>query len=204
MQALETGRYCGRGREPRPPVYIYSDPSPFPPIFADNPWAYGFGLFGTVVAAALALTLLLSYLFETRRAHAVQTLTGSWAINHPANIAWSPLFLYRGAIIGLLTFVVMRALPDAIWMLAWGEVSDSTIRTILACSLVSHGLATIPLIFAVLCSGMGRQVIPQMLVVEARAGVTGGPPWQHFYRKGRIVLVVLVIAIGVTIGKASA
>jgi hypothetical protein len=185
-------------------MYIYADPSPFPPIFADNPWAYGFGLFGTVVASALALTLLLSYLFEARRGAAVVRLTGSWATNYKPNVMWSPLFLYRGAIIGLLTFVVMRALPDAIWMLLWGEVSDGTIRFILAASLVMHGLATIPLIFAVLCSGMGRQVIPQLLVVEARAGVTGGPPWQHIKRKGRIVLIVLVIAIGVTIGKASA
>lgn len=185
-------------------MYIYADPSPFPPIFADNPWAYGFGLFGTVVASALAMTLLLTYLFEARRSRQVASLTGSWVTQKPPYLAWSPLFLYRGAIIGLLTFVVMRALPDAIWMLAWGEVSQESIRFILAASLVSHGLATIPLIFAVLCSGMGRQVIPQMLVVEARAGVTGGPPWQHIKRKGRIVLVVLVIAIGVTIGKASA
>lgn len=186
-------------------MYIYAAPSPFPPIFDDNPWAYGFGLFGTVVAAALALTLLLSYVFEARRYRQVLQMTGSWATNHPSSYGWSPLFLYRGALIGLLTFVAMRALPDAIWMLAWGEVSDHAIRIILAASLIAHGLATIPLIFAVLCSGMGRQVIPQLLVQEARAaGVTGGPPWQHFVRKGRIVLIVLVIAVGVTIGKASA
>lgn len=184
-------------------MYEYARPSPFPPSFEGNPLAYGFGLFGDVVAAALALTLLLTYLFEARRHPQILAMVDA-PENFPVKRAWSPLFLYRATITSLLSFVVMRALPDAIWMLAWGEVSESTIRFLLAADLVFDGLALGPMFMAVLCWCWGRQVIPQMLVTELRAGITGGPPWDVLWKNGRIVLVVLVIAIGVTIGKASA
>lgn len=185
-------------------MYQYAVPSPFPPSFDGNPWAYGFGLFGDVVAAALALTLLLSYVFESRRHRAVVRIVASPNPSPALRPAWSPLFLYRATVMSLLSFVVMRALPDAIWMLAWGEVPERTIRFLLAADLVADGLALAPLFSAVLCWAWGRQVIPQLLVSELRAGVTGGPPWDIIWKNGRIILVVLVIAIGVTIGKASA
>lgn len=184
-------------------MYPYAIPSPFPPSFEGNPWAYGFGLFGDVVASSLALTLLLSYVFDERRNRSVQRIVAA-PFNRRPGPAWSPLFLYRTSIMSLLTFVVMRALPDAVWMLAWGEVSERTIRFLLATDLVMDGLALFPLFLAVMCWCWGRQVIPQMLVIETRAGVTGGPPWAVLWKNGRIILVVLVIAVGVTIGKAAA
>jgi hypothetical protein len=183
-------------------MYPYSEPSPFPPSFDGSPLAYGFGLFGDVVATALALTLLLSYVFEERRHRTVNRMLGN-PVGRPKTRTWSPLFLYRASIMSLLTFVVLRALPDAVWMLAWGEVPESTIRALLVADLVCDGLALGPLFFAVLCWCWGRQVIPQMLVTELRQGVTGGPPWDVLWKNGRIVGVVLIIAIGVTIGKAS-
>lgn len=184
-------------------MYPYADPSPFPPSFEGNPWAYGFGLFGDVVAAALALTLLLSYVFEERRNKTVERRVDNYVTN-PTQRGWTPLFLYRASIMSLLTFVVMRALPDAVWMLAWGEVSESTIRFLLMADLIMDGLALGPLLIATMCWCWSRQVIPQMLIAEARAGVTGGPPWDVLWKNGRIILVVLVIAVGVTIGKAAA
>lgn len=184
-------------------MFHYGDPSPFPPSFAGNPWAYGFGLFGDVVAAALGLTLLLAYIFEARRSQTVNVLVDNYVTNR-RHERWSPLFLYRATNISLLLFVVMRALPDALWMLAWGEVPEPTIRFLLATDLVMDGLALFPLFFAVLCWCWGRQVICQLLVVEVRAGVSGGPPWETIWKNGRIVLVVMIIAIGVTIGKAAA
>jgi hypothetical protein len=181
---------------------VYGSPSPFPPSFDGNPWAYGFGLFGDVMASALALTLLLSYVFEARRHEAVVRIVDS-PVEYAPHETWSPLFLYRASITSLLLFVVMRAMPDALWMLAWGEVPEHSIRTLLALDLVMDGLALGPLFFSVLCWCWGRQVIPQMLVSELKAGVAGPPPWDVIWRNGRIVLVVLFIAIGVTIGKAS-
>lgn len=184
-------------------MYPYAEPSPFPPTFDGNPLSYGFGLFGDVVASALALTLLLSYLFESRRHRAIAKMVDAQNQTY-GHRAWSPLFLYRSTVSSLLLFVVMRSLPDAVWMLAWGEVPEPTIRLLLVLDLISDGLALVPLFFAVLCWCWGRQVIPQMLVTELKVGVSGGPPWEIIWKNGRIILVVLVIAIGVTIGKASA
>lgn len=184
-------------------MYHYAAPSPFPPSFEGNPLAYGFGLFGDVVAASLALTLLLTYVLDARRSRAVSRIVDN-RVTEPPTDRWSPLFLYRTTIVSLLTFVVMRALPDALWMLAWGEVSEPTIRALLTLDLVADGLALGPLFLAVMCWCWGRQVIPQMLVVELKAGVSGGPPWDVLWKNGRIVAIVLVIAIGVTIGKAAA
>lgn len=184
--------------------YTYGQPSPFPPSFEGNPLAYGFGLFGDVVASSLALTLLLTYLLEARRARHISVLVENYAKDDNPARAWTPLFLYRATVCSLLLFVVMRSLPDALWMLAWGEVSESTIRFLLALDLVSDGAAIFPLFFSVLCWCWGRQVIAQMLVVEVKSGITGGPPWDTIWKNGRIVLVVMLIAIGVTIGKAAA
>lgn len=180
----------------------YTEPSPFPPSFDGSPLAYGFGLFGDVVAASLALTLLLTYVFEARRDRQIRAWINAPNVVYPHS-AWSPLFLYRATIVSLLVFVIMRALPDAVWMLAWGEVTDSTIRLLLEIDLVADGFALGPLFFAVMCWAWGRQVIPQMLVIELQAGIHGGPPWDVLWKNGRIVLVVLIIAVGVTIGKAS-
>jgi hypothetical protein len=107
-------------------------------------------------------------------------------------------------VISLLAFVVLRALPDAVWMLAWGEVPEPTIRFLLAADLVCDGLALGPLFFAVFCWCWGRQVIPHLLASDLRAGVSGPPPWGVIWKNGRIILVVLIIAVGVTIGKATA
>lgn len=185
-------------------MYSYATPSPFPPSFDGNPYAYALGLFGDVVAAALAMALLLAYAFEARRNKAVNVMVDNYTPNHPAHVLWSPLFLYRSTVMSLLAAVLMRSLPDALWMLAWGEVPEWLIREMLALDLVFDGLALVPLFFAVMCWAWGRQVIPHLLITELRTGVTGGPPWPIIWKNGRIVLTVMVIAIGVTIGKASA
>jgi hypothetical protein len=192
----------------RPPsdFHQYLAPSPFPPSFDGNPWAYGFGLFGDVVAAALSLCLLLTYVFEARRSRQIgRILPGSVFTGAPLPL-WSPLFIFRATNICLLTFVVMRTLPDALWMLAWGEVSDGSIRFLLALDLWADGLALGPFLAATMFWAWGRQTIPQKLIAGPQAEgkpKRGKLPWDIIVRNGRIVLVVLIIAIGVTVGKAS-
>jgi hypothetical protein len=101
----------------------------------------------------------------------------------------------------------MRCLPDALWMLAWGEVSDRTIRILLAVDLWSDGVALVPFLTATLFWAWGRQVIPQRLAsgpaVPPSDRVKRRLPWDVILKNARIVLIVLLIAIGVTIGKAS-
>ncbi|MEJ7831353.1 MAG: hypothetical protein WKF79_00425 [Nocardioides sp.] len=186
-------------------ILSYATPSPFPPSFGDNLWAYGVGLFGDVVAAALSLSLLLTFAFEHRRHKAVKRILHLPALRVvTGHRHWSPLFIYRAMIMSMLSAIVLRTLPDAVLMLAWGEVSESTIRLLLTADLIADGLALIPLGVMLLCWATGRQVLPQLLIRDLRAGVTGAPPWDTIWKNGRIILVVLVIAIGVTVGKASA
>lgn len=183
--------------------YHYAEPSPFPPSFEGNPLAYGFGLFGDVVAAALALAMLLGILLEGRRNREISRLLRN-PVDLPPIGPWTPLFIYRASTVSMLVFIIMRALPDAVWMLAWGEVSETTIRVLLAVDLWCDGLALLPMFFSVVCWVWGRQVIPQRLIVETGSVSAHRPDWGLIWKNGRIVLVVLLIAIGVTIGKASA
>lgn len=189
---------------PNPVLNLYGHPSPFPPSFDGNPWSYGFGLFGDVVAAALALTILLSFVFEQRRYRQVQKRLDNETVHVSPYQPWTAIWLWRTGQMCFLTFVVMRTLPDALWMLAWGEVSQTTIEFMLRLDLVADGLAIAPLIGASLCWAWGRQVIPQKLA-QGRVALTGGhPPWDVVLKNGKIVVIVSVIAFLVTIGKASA
>lgn len=181
----------------------YGSPSPFPPSFDGSPIAYAFGLFGDVVSAALSLALLLTFALELRyRRQVVHRITG---FDRPPKFSffYSAHDIYRIKNICLLLFIVLRSLPDALWMLAWGEVDEPTIRLLLAFDLVCDGLALIPLLMAMLCWAWARQVIEQCLV-SAEVGRKGAIPWDVVIKNVRIVALVIVMAIGVTIGKASA
>lgn len=179
-------------------------PSPFPPSFEGNPYSFFFGLFGDVVASSIALAILLTFIFEKRRVKQVHRRLGT-PERHDVSpyLPWTPLWLYRSGMMLFLLFVVMRALPDALWMLAWGEVEQETIETLLRVDLIFDGLAVIPLFLAACFWAWGRQVIPQKLVEGRMAIVSGHPPWQLILKNARIIAVVLVISLLVTIGKAS-
>jgi hypothetical protein len=192
---------------PNPDLNLYSghygSPSPFPPSFEGNPYAYAFGLFGDVVAAALASAILLTFVFEQRRLRQIDVLLNNYVTQPAGIIPWTPLWLYRMGMMCFLSFVVMRCLPDALWMLAWGEVSRSTIEAMLKFDLIADGLSIIPLFAATVCWAWGRQVIPQKLTEGKMAVVGGHPPWLAILKNARIVGVVFVISLLVTIGKAS-
>lgn len=181
----------------------YAELSPFPPIFHNQPWAYALGLFGDVVAASLSLTVLLGYIFESRRVREVYRRLGT-SDRSPAVPKWSPLYVYRSSKIAFLTFVVMRTGPDAVWMLAWGEVSRGAVEFIIGVDLWMDFFAIVPLCFAIFCWAWGRQVIPQKLSNGPDGKIEGRIPWGLIRRNAKIVFLVLLIAIGVTIGKASA
>lgn len=186
-------------------MYSYAEPSPFPPSFEGDPLAYLFGLFGDVVAAGLALAILFGMLFEGRRAKRalleVSPRSAQFLVQ-PTLARFTALEVWRAFVIGVLLFIVMRALPDALWMLLWGEVSERTIRFLLRVDLLLDGFALLPFFFAIICWAWGRQVIPQKLIDTSQVQMprlTGAAIWQNT----RIVVLVLLIAVGVTLGKAS-
>lgn len=183
--------------------YSYAGPSPFPPSFEGNPFSYGFGLFGDVVAAAIALAMLMGYTYEyTRHRRAGVKLRNALMTEQPNNAPpYSALWLYRIGKMAILLFVVMRTLPDSAWMLAWGEVSEETIRAMLATDLLMDGLSVLPLLAAAWAWSWGAEMIPQLLLADVKAGIRKLPPRKTMLKSARIVLAVFLISVGVTAGK---
>lgn len=181
----------------------YGHPSPFPPSFDGSPWSYAFGLFGNTLISALALTMLLAFVLESRRLRTIHRALDNYVVQ-PGIARWSPLWLYRTGMVLYLVFVLMRVLPNTIWMLAWGEVSKGTIEFLLTMDVLCNGLALFPFIGATICLGWGRQVIPQKLIEERHQAVSGGPAWRIARTYVKIMVVVSIISFLVTIGKASA
>lgn len=183
-------------------LYAYADPSPFPPSFEGDPLSYLFGLFGDVVAAGLAMAILLGMLFERRRKEHVAKALGSQRFLIQRGLhRFTVLEVYRTFVISVLMFIVMRAAPDAVWMLLWGEVPEPTIRVLLKADLILDGVALLPFFLAIVCWGWSRQTIPQKLVDESQVQMPRlslGMVWQNT----KIVALVLLIAAGVTLGKA--
>jgi hypothetical protein len=111
------------------------------------------------------------------------------------------LEVYRAFVIGVLAFIVMRALPDAVWMLLWGEVGEPTIRLLLRADLLLDGFALAPFFFAIVCWGWSRQTIPQKLIDESAVQMPR-LSLRMVWQNTKIVALVLIIAAGVTVGKA--
>lgn len=183
-------------------TYHYSEPSPFPPSFDGNPFSYAFGLFGDVVIAALSTAIFLALVLEKRRLNYTLENIGVLPFFYRRSEGFPLVEAHRLKIMSFWLFVALRSVPDALWMLAWGEVPENVIRILLATDLVFDGLAVFPCLVALLCWAWSRSVIEQQLS-KAPTGIQGVVPWDTVKQNGRIILLVFIVAIGVTIGKAA-
>ena len=177
--------------------------SPFPPSFADGPISYAVALFGDVLASALALTILLHYLLEPRRMRDAEVRVNGAAFR-PHNEGWmTQLGAYNHMMIGFMLMIVLRAMPDAIWMLAWGEGSAALMRTLFTIDYVCDGLALVPFSVAFLLWAWARNSVSQQLrkADDYPLGISVLPSMISTLKIGG---VVVLIAIGVTVGKAGA
>lgn len=174
--------------------------SPFPPSFDDNPWSYGFALFSAVLISSLCLAHLLGYAFDYHRTLEADRKRGTARRARFLNFG-SAECVYRMIVGGLLTALLVRVLPDAVVMLAWGEASSETMTILFGIDRYLDGLAIIPFIFSSLLLVWSSQAIPDGLMAEAQNRLAP-PRWEMLRNRGKIALVVLVIAVGVTLGKA--
>lgn len=173
--------------------------SDFPPGFQENPWSYGFALFASVLISALTLSHMLGYLFEHRRERDAQRLLG--AIKPKPMPFWSVLNVHRQIMFSLMLTLFLRAAPDGLVMLAWGEGSPHTMRVLFALDRYWDGLALLPFVYASGLLAWGMQTIPQRLIHEAQIQLSR-PQWPVVKAKVKIVFLALTIAIGVTLVKA--
>ena len=174
--------------------------SPFPPSFSDGPISYALALFGDVLACGIALTILLHYLIEPRTRRRMERLVNGKPA--PPRSPFTLLNIHNWKVIGICIFILLRALPDALWMFLWGEASERTMRLLFLIDYVLDGIALIPLFAAAVLWAWARYSIAQQL---ARADDYPIPlrVLPSMSTVLRILALTAVLAIGVTIGKAS-
>lgn len=178
--------------------------SPFPPSFADGPISYAVALFGDVLASALALTVLIHYVVEPARLCRAERAASHGQTFRRSGHGWLTLLgAHNHMMIGFMLSIVLRAMPDAAWMLAWGEATAATMRLLFTVDYVCDGLALVPFTVGVLLWAWSRNSISQQLrkADDYPLGVSVLPSLISTLKIGAIVVL---IAAGVTIGKAGA
>ena len=176
--------------------------TPFPPGFVDNPYSYGMALFSDILVSALCLAQLLAYLFEARRKREAGRQADAVPIEPPPLPLFASLNVFRMIVSCFLTTLLARALPDALWLLAWGEASIPTMTFLTRLDWYGDIFALAPFVFALGLITWSWQAIPQRLV-EVASIPLASPKWEQAKPPLKIALLVLLIAVGVTIGKAS-
>jgi hypothetical protein len=173
-----------------------------PPAFADTPLTYGFALLGDLLATFLCLMLFLRIATEKRlNREAEKRATAN--IPRAGELGWTVVTAHRSIVLGFLCTILLRAAPDAIWMLALGEVSDHTLSILFKIDYSGDFAALIALIWTVTIWAWTRQSIPQQLY---KAAMIPLPKlgWQAIRDAAKISGIVTIAAILITIGKANA
>lgn len=178
--------------------------SPFPPSFDGNPWTYGFALFSLTLVSALSLGQLLAYAFEARRAREVSRLLHNAAPRPmPVPVPISTLAAHRLIVSSFLLMAFFGAAPDVLILLAWGEAGNATLEALYLVDRLGDGFVMFPFLSALWMLARTSQALPQQLAKAVEIPL--GPfRWQMLRENLRVVGLVLFIAAGVTLGKASA
>jgi hypothetical protein len=177
--------------------------SPFPPSFDGNPWTYGFALFGLTLISALSLTQLLAYWGEGRQLRMIYRLIQNEVPPAPPVPPLSILGAYQRIIANFLLMAFLGATPDVFILLTWGEAGAPMIEILYLIDRLGDGLCMVPFLNALWLMVRTREALPQQLakVVDIPLGPFR---WTRLGQNLQIFIIVLLIAIGVTLGKASA
>lgn len=176
--------------------------SPFPPSFDGNPWTYCFALFSLTLVSTMSLTQLLAFAFEERWVRELAKLRGDYMPPHLPVSRKSVLGAFRSIVISFLLMAFLGVTPDVFILLTWGEAGAPTIELLYLLDRICDGLVMFPFLNALWLLARTRQALPQQLakVIEIPLG---NFQWSMLRQNAKIFAVVLLIAIGVTLGKAS-
>ncbi len=162
-----------------------SQQSTYPPAFLGSEWAYGFALFSFTIICALAfrhLIMIVGYMLEYRE---------SWG---------APITITRMIIVSLLITIISATLPDAVLLFAWGEVNFRAISILAKIDRIFDGITVIPFAFAVFLMIRGEAMLhDQLLRPPIRNDLW--PTFAAVKHHVALILIVVVIALGVTVGK---
>lgn len=175
--------------------------SPFPPSFDGNPWTYGLALFSLTLVSSLALAQLLHIWFAARRGRQIDVAVGNLAVPPPA--PWSVFNVNQAVHSALLLTICLGAAPDVMVLFAWGEGSERTMEVLFLLDRLCDAATIVPFAAASALATWQAQASDHLLR-QARASLLPAPSWRTFRDRAKISGAVLVIAVGVTIGKAGA
>lgn len=177
--------------------------SAFPPSFEGNPWTYGFALFSLSLLSMLSVAriwALLSVINKTRTL--AKRLPGYMRPRQPVPM-WSALTLHETKLACLYLTIFLGTFPDVLILLLWGEADDATLVTLFLVDRIGDALTLAPFAVAMMLGAWLQQVVPQKLIANSHPTEVKPPNWQAIMPTMKIGSVVMLIAAGVTMGKAS-
>ena len=175
----------------------------FPPQYAGNPTLYLGALFSLTLICAISIAHLLAMGTEARRNSLDRNVSVKRVVEIEGIRGWLTLLgSYRSIIAGLLITFVFGALPDVFLLYAWGEVSMSTIYFIWEVDRLFDGLALLPFLVSMGIMAWVSQALPQRLAQVDRTPLQQ-PRLFMFTKYLKIFGIVLVISLGVTLGKVN-
>ncbi len=174
----------------------------YPPSFDGNPLSYGFALFSLTLICAFSIATLLHFLFESRLDQLLKRQMPGYCPS--PRLQWSsPLSIHRMIVTGFLFTILFGAFPDVLVLFAWGEGTRRTMDILFLLDRIGDALTFVPFTAAIFLTAWGSQVVPQQLVRDTPVGLRR-PTWRTVRDQFKIVGMVLIIAAGVTLAKASA
>lgn len=175
--------------------------SRFPPSFHESALAYGFALFGLTLISAISLALLVGNILEARHNRQIDLRLGNWVVRKPIPTV-TALSLYRVKICCLLSVIICGALPDVLLLLAWGEGGDAMILNLYTLDRFADGFAIVPFLLFVSTFLMSGGAVSHRLALDPRE-VDLVPRWARIRDKVKMTVLAFLIAVGVTLYKAS-
>lgn len=175
--------------------------SPFPPNYVDEPLSYGLALFSDLIVTCLCLAVLFRYALEARRHRHVRRLLKT-PVQSSEMPSRSLAVLHRRLICGLMIMMVARSGPDAVLLLVYGEVGKATLDTLAIVDWWGDTFATIPCIISLGLLTWTKQAVDQQLANVSQDNLKV-PGWPDIKQALAIGLLALLIAVGLTLGKAS-
>lgn len=174
-----------------------------PPSFADAPFTYGFALLADLLASTICLAVLLRIITEARRMRDAELIVTGRSTRSPAPGRFTLLSANSLLLCGFLATIILRAAPDAAWMLALDEVSKSTISFLFRLDYSLDFAALWTLMGSVILWSWTRQSSAQQLhkVHSIPLPKLGWPVFRELFK---ITGLVTIASILITAGKALA
>lgn len=169
------------------PATNVMDASKYPTLFVENWFLYSLAMFVDLLCTLIAMVTLYD-------------VSKSWLATRKGTMYNHPINLYKYIVACFAATLFLRSSMDAAMLLAWGEVSEEGIRTLLDFDRAFDALATIPfLIFTYLVIRGGPVIEFQLLRKPIPTDLHA--TWTMLKRPVLSFLTILILCVAVTLSK---